>query len=408
LGFDLSRALFIGFAISSREFDDLLEHDHGMPHQTQRFGWLVVEALAAGGFEVALISAVPALDYPRNDRVWYPRGKFVDRGVSGSTVAFCNVTGIKHLTRFVSARSTGKRQCKGAEPPDIIFVHGAHSPFLWSSIRLGRRYGIPVVPILTDLPGQRTRFDTLVSRTLKRIDGRLISAGLKKVDGVIVLTDRLAQDLAPGVPYLRMEGIAKPLASDAPGPVYPPHGHRTVVYAGGLRREYGVGSLLEAVSRSEGDWNLRIYGHGPLMEEVTAAAASNPRIFYGGLADEAELARAYADADLLVNPRPTSEDFTLYSFPSKLLEYLATGRPAMSTRIQGVPGEFEPYLYWTDSDVDSLAASIDRICAQSDEALATKGAQGRDFALSTRGVTAQGRRIREFISVLEPSASVHR
>lgn len=400
--------MFIGFAISGNDFEVLLKHDQGMPHQTQRFGWLIVEALVDGGFDVTLISAMPALDYPNNDRVWYSGSKFSDRGVSGRTIAFANVTGIKHLTRFVTAWKAGARLFRGDQPPEVIFVHGVHSPLLWSAIRLGRKYDVPVVPILTDSPGQRTRFDSWVSLALKRVDGRLISIGLKEVNGVIALTDRLAQEFAPRVPHLRMEGIAKPLTHHGYSSVRPASGHRTVVYAGGLRAEYGVASLLESVARSERDWHLSIYGRGPLMEQVIATAASDPRVFYGGLADEAQLANAYSAADLLVNPRPTTDDFTLYSFPSKLLEYLASGRPVLSTRLPGVPGEYEPYLYWTDSDAASLSASIDRICDQSHEALSARGRQGREFALSTRGVAAQGRRIREFVSDLGTRGSASR
>ena len=49
-------------------------------------------------------------------------------------------------------------------------------------------------------------------------------------------------------------------------------------------------------------------------------------------------------ATLLVNPRPTTEEFTIYSFPSKNMEYMASGTPLLTTKLPGMPEEYHQYV----------------------------------------------------------------
>ena len=38
-----------------------------------------------------------------------------------------------------------------------------------------------------------------------------------------------------------------------------------------------------------------------------------------------------------VNPRQNNEEFTKYSFPSKTMEYLASGVPVVAYKLDGIP-----------------------------------------------------------------------
>ena len=395
------QVLFVGFALSQGLFDELLATDIGMPVQTQRFGWAVVDALQRAGVEVSVVSAAPALDYPKNSRILFGRARFRAHGVEGVAIPFVNVIGIKHVSRYLSSLLLGHREARRRKPSAVI-VHGVHSPFIWSALRVGHRFGIPVIVIMTDAPSQRTQHDSKLSWRMKHADRRLILSGLRRVDGVITLTSALAEDFAPGRPSLLMEGIARPLPllDEVQAVQGSPVTDRYVVYAGGLREEYGVGELVRSVAMSVGDWKLRVYGRGPLQPEIEAAAAASDRVVFGGLADTGELARAYAEADLLVNPRPVHPDFTRYSFPSKILEYMAAGRPVLTTELPEIPEDYVPHLNLADDDAASMARAIDRIMQQSRADLDDVGSAVKKFIIETRGADAQGVRMREFLDHL--------
>ncbi|MEG2066011.1 MAG: glycosyltransferase, partial [Clostridia bacterium] len=74
------------------------------------------------------------------------------------------------------------------------------------------------------------------------------------------------------------------------------------------------------------------------------------RVEYGGFLSNEELIPELLNADLLINPRPTSLEFTGLSFPSKLIEYLATGTPILTTRISSIPSCYEEFFYYIDDE----------------------------------------------------------
>jgi len=48
-----------------------------------------------------------------------------------------------------------------------------------------------------------------------------------------------------------------------------------------------------------------------------------------------------------------------YSFPSKLIEYMASATPVLTTRLPGIPPEYEPYVYWIEDDsVEGIEHSL--------------------------------------------------
>jgi hypothetical protein len=386
------RVLFVGFALPQREFDEVVATDAGMPIQTQRFGWSVIEALGAAGVEVDVVSAAPVTDYPSNTRVVFRGSRFEAAGTSGTTIAFLNITGLKHLSRFVTATAAVRRLARRRRY-DAILVHGVHSPFIWVAVRAARRSNIPAAVVLTDPPSLPTPFDARASRQLKRLDRHVILTGLARVAGVVALTQDLAQDFAAGRPWLQFEGIARPLG-DTTEPREPAH-PGAVVYAGGLAADYGVRRLVEAVGLSNGSWVLHVYGAGPLEDEVRSAAAADDRIVLHGLVDSGTLASAYAGASLLVNPRPVDRSFVRYSFPSKLIEYLGTGRAVMTTRLPTIPADYADHLAFCGDTAAEMASEIDDFF-DSGRHRTTTGS-GREFILTTRGVTAQGERLREFL-----------
>ena len=91
-----------------------------------------------------------------------------------------------------------------------------------------------------------------------------------------------------------------------------------------------------------------------LGEEVAKSpaqiAAEDPRIFYGGMLLNQEIVEKEQEATLLVNPRPTGEEYVKYSFPSKTMEYMASGTPVLTTVLPGMPKEYHPYVYLLEDE----------------------------------------------------------
>ena len=167
------------------------------------------------------------------------------------------------------------------------------------------------------------------------------------------------------------------------------------MYAGGVSEEYGVGRLLEAHRLAHGAFNLTIYGKGPLTDTVKSASQHQAGLRYGGVVEAKELPEIYAWADALVNPRPVNQMFVKYSFPSKLLEYMESGTPVVSTQLPGIPAEYWSYITPTrDSPSDIADVLVDVV---SGEAWKEKGRRARAYVRAQKGAEPQGWRLRQFL-----------
>ena len=105
---------------------------------------------------------------------------------------------------------------------------------------------------------------------------------------------------------------------------------------------------------------------------------------------------------ILINPRTNNEEYTKYSFPSKNLEYLLSGRPTVAYMLDGMPEEYKNYFIIPEDDsADSLAKTISNILIMSDEEQEIIGKKARDFVLNNKNYIIQSKKIIDLIEKSE-------
>ena len=137
-----------------------------------------------------------------------------------------------------------------------------------------------------------------------------------------------------------------------------------IVYTGSLNTEYGIGRPLDAMSIiKDNDVHLHLYGSGSAEQLIKDKSSSDCRIHYYGKVTNAEATDAIYSASVLINPRNANDGvFTEYSFPSKDIEYLATGIPVLLCKLPGMPLEY--YNHFIDIDEgmpEQIAQAISRV-----------------------------------------------
>jgi len=388
----------LGFTLPDELMAEILELDPAMPIQTHNFAWGLVGALRQADVNVTLLSSSPVSNYPRMPRVLFRGSPITADGVQGRSLGFVNLLGAKHVTRFLNCLWSGTRALMRWNPR-VLLIHGVHSPHLWFGVIARWLVGVHAVVVLTDPPGVVLPSDGSISRILKSLDVLLVRSALRSMDGVIALTAPLAEDYAPRAPHLVLEGISDTQSEQRR---FAPR-HRstdtTLLYAGGLSTSYGVDRLVEAVKGIDiPGLRLRTLGKGELAERINADAETDPRIVSTEFLPRADVLAAYQSADLLVQPRPVDQTFVRYSFPSKLLEYMASGTPVLTTRLSGIPDDYDGHVSWIDDDsAEGIRAAIVNALSASQDELVERGRAAAEFVRSTRSPAAQGRRMREFL-----------
>ncbi len=219
------------------------------------------------------------------------------------------------------------------------------------------------------------------------------------IDRFVLLTGQMAKKLHISVPYMVMEGIAPETDAMQERPIPPELEHRAyVLYTGTLNYEFGIGTLLEAFSQmTDPELRLVICGFGEA--EKTILKSADRRILYLGRVDRSQALALQRRAAVLVNPRQNNEEFTQYSFPSKTMEYLASGVPVVAYKLDGIPDEYDDYIHYVpDNAPRAMAEVLTGLLALPLVKRKEMGEEARRFVLKEKNAKSQTKRILDFLA----------
>ena len=152
-----------------------------------------------------------------------------------------------------------------------------------------------------------------------------------------------------------------------------------IVYSGALEYSTGIDQFLKAIEKiSNENIRISISGNGSLRNLVESAAVNDNRIEYVGFLSEAEYLNMLKNANILVNPRNMDLLQSKNNFPSKILEYLATGRPIISTQFSGFE-YFENHIVFYSGDYKELEIAIKNIVENYEDISNKMFSLNRDF-----------------------------
>lgn len=417
--------LYVSSAAAPDEFDrietkvtpNVQSVSYGMPQAAFKFHNLIQQGLLADE-GVTVLSVVGRPVSPKfHAGGWWRTTKTV-LGSRHSVVhpGFPNVTGAKQLVLSLRLAVLAMlwrvrtSRCQNR----VVIVDGAYVtglPGVLLALRGARvsRVGIfsDIYSYMEDVDDAATRGGTLSHKALRRVH----TWNVAQLDAFVFLTEAMADLLLPGKgrPYVVIEGLADASIENDTGTPVVRTATPVVMYAGALRREYGVADLVEACkSLDVPDLKLVIYGAGDYAEDLSAEASRDSRIEFRGAAPLSEVWRAERESWLLVNPRPIDQDFTRLSFPSKNMEYLSSGTATLSTRLPGMPAEYYDYLFTVDGvGARALAGAIRDALKAGLPALEKKGALGRQFVLERKNNRLQASRILRMAGIAPSGEEPH-
>ena len=284
----------------------------------------------------------------------------------------------------------GSRIIKKYRPECIICDAIALSPCVISKL-LGKRYNIPVIGIITDLPGMLGVENKATRKTVMR---------MQNFDGYILLTEQMNEIVNPNHrPYIIMEGLC---ASQLPE-LYLGKRRKVILYSGSLwKNDAGIEYLVQGfINAKLSEYELHLYGTGELVPWIEEISKEYPNVKYMGCVTNSEMVKIQSEVMLLVNPRPSKEEFCKYSFPSKTIEYMASGTPVLMTRLPGVPSEYFDYVYTiADETSEGMSKTLGIVLSKEEKDLKEFGACAREFVKEKKRKKRQSERVYEFVQQL--------
>ncbi len=376
--------LYLSSAINEDYFSQLVKAGKiTSGHQAQKFNLLIVKGLAVHT-DVCAISNPPYSALVDVDPTCQNQGN-IEYHVLGSN------RGILHkLCNYMSMRKLSEAVCK-REKPEAIICDAINPLASMNALRVAKKYRVPAIAIITDIPEKL--------RGGSKFFERLTSFLMKHYHGYVLLTeamnDFVNQKAAPRVIVEGSceEAICKKSHMDKAEENF------TCVYAGSIAPLTGIEELVDAVGHiSAENFELNIYGNGKLAEWINEKSRLDKRIKYCGIVTNAEAIQAQIDANLLINPRPDNIVYGNLSFPSKVMEYMASGTPLLTTKLPGIPREYFDYLYTIDDcSAEGIARAISEVMAKSADEREDVGRRAKEFVLREKNNIRQAERIMALI-----------
>lgn len=284
-----------------------------------------------------------------------------------------------------------------AKKGDVVFVDCLNCTTALFAQLAAKLRGCRCVGIVTDLPemlGGSKAYLTLTSRVIGNCTD------------YVFLTEQMNARLNPtGKPHVVLEGHADIAMADRNPAKVQKSSPRVCLYAGSVCKLYGLPQLVEGFRMADiPDTKLVIYGPGDYVEELKAIAAKDHRVEYGGMLLSSQVVEKEMEASLLINPRPTDEEYVKYSFPSKTMEYMASATPVLTTRLPGMPKEYYPYVNFIDEETPAgIARALEAVFSRTAADLSRQGQAARNFVLKERNNRVQAGKILEMLKKTERS-----
>ena len=392
--------LYISTLTSTKVLDYLYSTSLKKPmYSIQKFHRLLAEGLANNNVQVKVLSAIPTSPLSHKRKFWNIQTHSENR-IDYKIIPFININIIRQICLFIYAFAYTILWGIKAKNDKRIICDVLNISICLGGLFAAKLIRVKCTGLVTDMPG------LMVGLNNKSLTQRLITAinksYLSSFDSYILLTEYMNPIInTKNKPYIIMEGLVDREMGSRPHTDFKSQTERVIIYAGGLYERYGVKMLLDAfMHTSFKDVRFDIYGDGEMSAIMDEYHKSDSRIHYYGVVPNDTIVEAELKSTLLINPRPTHEEFTKYSFPSKNMEYMVSGTPVLTTKLPGMPKEYYKYVFlFDDETVDGYKKTLTDVLSLSNEDLYMKGKSAKEFVLKNKNNNVQGKRILTLLQI---------
>ena len=171
----------------------------------------------------------------------------------------------------------------------------------------------------------------------------------------------------------------------------------TLVHTGALDYWRGL-EFMKGVVRACKRQDLRFVFCGKCnKEQCWAEFGADPRVEVKGFLPDDEVDTLCRSADVLLSVREPKVGDNVVNYPSKIPNYLAWGKPIVSTWVPSLAPEYHDVLEVSDDTPEGFANKIDEVLSWSGDKRRDKYNQIKDWFESRKSWGGQAARLMEFV-----------
>lgn len=392
--------LYVSTACSVAVYDTIFTQSISKPqYQANKFNNLLIKGFVANNCNVNTISLIPSREYISN----IPKKDLYQGAVYNyiQPIKSRIFRRIHTLFGSLSLLRTWKRSIN-KNGQSFIICDVLNLSISLPILIFGKSRNVKVVSVITDLPHILLLDSLGISNTLlSSFITNLSRCYLKSYDASVILTRQMARFVSIKKPYIVIEGV-----SDIPDIHYDivtnKHSGSIFMYSGALLAKYGIIEFIKAViSIQDPKIELWIFGKGECEDLIIHYHQQYPdKVKYFGFQTNSTVLEYQKKADFLVNTRPINQEYTEYSFPSKIIEYMLSGTPTVTTMLPGIPEEYYEYLNFIRvNEFDEIMNDINNLLGQDYYELLKKAKRARDYVVSKKNFIVQSQKIMSILDL---------
>lgn len=291
---------------------------------------------------------------------------------------------------------------KSIETSDVVLFSTYHDFRIYRFIRKVNPF-CRLFLFLPDLPHFVVNKVSFFHKIRRKIEAMRFMNACNHLDGLFPITDSIGEFMKRKVKnYLPLQGVVK---EEDISKYQREINKKIIVYSGGLAKKYGVLDLIDAFLESPlcSGYKLHIFGKGECGEIIDNLAKTHHNIVFYGFVPREMVLRDIEMASFLIVPENPINDYSKYSFHSKILECMASGVPTLTYFYGGIPSCYHNYLLeissgGKDTKTD-IANSFEKYLKISFSDNISFGNAARSFVSKNNSPYRIGRDIISFISV---------
>lgn len=402
------KILLLGSLISPEEMEKL---NNGSKQKASvapnNYETMLAKGLQENGAQVEVISIPAVAAYPNSIFKTIPaKQETLQCGTPVQWLPFVNIQLLKQWTIRRNTRRYIRKWLKENknEPEKVVLMYSIYPPYSDPTVRLCRAHKCHLSAVIADLPEYMYTWGNL--KGLKGIYANHLSKQMLRLqiacDSYVLFTEKMAARMGiQDKPYMVSEGFSDVSIYDNIANTEK-YETKNIIYAGNLSKLYGIRTLVDGFMQLQGDYELHFYGSGPDVPYIEQCSQRDSRIKYFGRVSRDEILTALKKSHLIVINKPTSDDYSNYSFSSKILECMASGTPVLTTRVGGMPTEYYDYFRFIDDETPAgIAKAMEAAFGLSDNERTQLGENAKAFAAREKNYQAMTRKILEFLQTQE-------
>lgn len=351
---------------------------------------------------LSIFSVLPFASFPKSSNVFVKKEEYFENNISIKTIPFVNILFFKQIMIMLSVTLIILKELLTSKEKLAVMTYNAPTIYALPIMFISKvlRLKILKICLVVDIPimFQKKKGIREFARILENNFGLKL---FKKYDGMITLVENTVTNFTDLDKYLVINYSPAKTISSGTNKIKLDTNKINLTFTGAVEEYYGIKEMIHSMKYLGSEYRLNIFGSGTLDDYVKDQSLMDERIIHHGRVAHDVSIDAQIQSDLLLLVR-TDKLLNKFGLPSKVIEYLSSGTPVITNKIESVPSELYKYLNtYNEITGKSISDKVKHVLSDQEYKIRKNKADlAKEFISVNYNWEIQSKKMQEFICEL--------